>query len=88
MNADFPLTEEQQTILAAIRNQTPLTFRYIGGSHPGSIRTVSPKELFQVAGYSGCYLLAYDLDLDEERVFRLDRIDWRGCGSVGERVGV
>ena len=75
MNADFPLTEEQQTILAAIRNQTPLTFRYIGGSRPGDIRTVRPKELFQVAGYPGCYMLAEDLDLDEERIFRLDRID-------------
>ena len=75
VTADFPLTEEQQTILAAIRNQTPLTFRYIGGSRPGDIRTVRPKELFQVAGYPGCYMLAEDLDLDEERIFRLDRIN-------------
>jgi len=76
VGTDSPLTEKQQTILAAIRNQTELTFRYIGGSRPGDIRTVRPKELFQVKGYSGCYLLADDLDLDEERVFRLDRIDW------------
>jgi predicted DNA-binding transcriptional regulator YafY len=68
------LTEKQQTILDAIRNQTELTFRYIGGSRPGDIRTVSPKEFFQVKGYSGCYLLTDDLD--EKRVFRLDRIDW------------
>jgi|GEM_PF-2286954 len=76
VNTGSPLTEAQQTILAAIRNQTELTFRYIGGSRPGDIRTARPKELFQVAGYSGCYLLADDLDLDEERVFRLDRIEW------------
>jgi hypothetical protein len=76
VGTDFPLTEEQKTILDAIRNQTALTFRYIGGSRPGDIRTARPKELFQVAGFSGCYLLADDLDLDEERVFRLDRIDW------------
>lgn len=56
---------------------TPLTFRYIGGSRPGDIRTARPKELFQVAGYPGCYILADDLDLDDERVFRLDRIDWQ-----------
>jgi hypothetical protein len=76
VGTDLPLTEAQQTILAAIRDQTTLTFRYIGGSRPGDIRTAKPKELFQVAGFSGCYLLADDLDLDEERVFRLDRIDW------------
>ncbi len=76
VNADFPLSAEQQTILAAIRNQTTLTFRYIGGSRPGDIRTARPKDLFQVAGYSGCYILAKDLDLDQERVFRLERIDW------------
>ena len=35
------------------------------------------KALFQVAGYSGCYILADDLNLGEERVFRLDRIDWQ-----------
>ena len=64
-------------LLAAIRSQTPLTFRYIGGSRPGDIRTARPKELFQVAGYPGCYLLADDLDLGDERVFRLDRIDWQ-----------
>lgn len=77
LNADFPLTEEQQIILAAIRNQTALTFRYIGGSRPGDIRTARPKELFHVAGYPGCYMLANDLALDEGRVFRLDRIDWQ-----------
>lgn len=76
VDTDFPLTEEQKTILTAIRNETPLTFRYIGGSHPGNRRTVSAKELFQVPGYSGCYLLAHDLDLNKERIFRLDRIDW------------
>ncbi len=77
VNTDGPLTEEQETILDAIRNQTTLTFRYIGGSRPGDIRTVRPKELFQVAGFSGCYILAVDLELDEERVFRLDRINWQ-----------
>ena len=70
------LTEEQQTILTAIRNEAPLTFRYIGGSHLGNRRTISPKELFQVPGYSGCYLLAHDLDLNAERIFRLNRIEW------------
>ncbi|MDD4060279.1 MAG: WYL domain-containing protein [Kiritimatiellae bacterium] len=77
VDANVPLTAQQQTILAAIRNQTKLTFRYIGGSRPGDIRTARPKELFQVAGYPGCYLLAEDLDLGEERVFRLDRIAWQ-----------
>ena len=76
VNTDFPLTEKQKAILDAIRNQTELTFRYIGGSRPGDLRTARPKELFQVTGYPGYYLLADDLDLDEERVFRLDRIDW------------
>lgn len=77
LGADAPLTADQQTILAAIRDQATLTFRYIGGSRPGDIRTVRPKELFQIAGYPGCYLLADDLDLAAERVFRLDRIDWQ-----------
>ena len=61
---------------AAIRDQATLTFRYTGDSRPGDIRRVRPKELFQVAGFSVRYLLADDLDLDEERVFRVDRIDW------------
>jgi predicted DNA-binding transcriptional regulator YafY len=59
---------------SAIRDQATLTFRHIGGSRPGDIRRVRPKELFQIAGYSGSYILTDDLD--EERVFRLDRIDW------------
>ena len=77
VGTDRPLSADQQTILSAIRNQTTLTFRYIGGTRPGVIRTTRPKELFQVVGYSGFYILADDLDLDEERVFRLDRIDWK-----------
>ena len=32
----------------AIRDQATLTFRYIGGSRPGDIRTVRPKEQFHI----------------------------------------
>ena len=41
------------------------------------MRMAKPKELFKVAGYLGFYILADDLELVEERVFRLDRIDWQ-----------
>lgn len=39
--------EQQQIILAAIRNQTTLTFRYIGGTRPGDTRMPDPKDCFR-----------------------------------------
>jgi len=43
----------------------------------GTGGTFTRWRLFQATGYPGCYILADDLDLDEERIFRLDRIDWQ-----------
>ena len=47
---------------------------YGGGSTPGGERSIRPLGLFTVAGYERTYLHAIDVSLDEERVFRLDRL--------------
>jgi predicted DNA-binding transcriptional regulator YafY len=70
------LDRDQGIVANSIRQQTTLTFTYFGGSRPGDRRTVLPKQLFRVEGYPCIYLLADDVDLQEERVFRLDRMEW------------
>lgn len=60
------------TIAGTVRDQLRLRFDYIGRGGTGSVRRVEPHRLV----YTGrrWYLLAWDLDRDDWRTFRADRI--------------
>ena len=44
-----------EDIFPRIRNGTPYTFRYLGGSQPGGVRTVLPVQLFRLDYFSYFY---------------------------------
>jgi predicted DNA-binding transcriptional regulator YafY len=50
-----------------------LEISYDGGSRPGSIRKILPKDVFYVPDF-GNYVSAYDYLRHEDRTFRLSRI--------------
>jgi predicted DNA-binding transcriptional regulator YafY len=60
------------TIAGAVRDQLRLRFDYTGRGGTGSVRTVEPHRLV----YTGrrWYLLAWDIDRDDWRTFRADRV--------------
>lgn len=59
----------------AIEAASPVRICYAGGTRPGAERLIRPLALFRVAGYDATYLQAIDTELEEERVFRLDRME-------------
>ncbi|BCB73857.1 YafY family protein [Phytohabitans flavus] len=63
------------TVAGAVRDHLRLRFDYIGREGTDSVRTVEPHRLV----YTGrrWYLLAWDLDRDDWRTFRADRIQPR-----------
>jgi predicted DNA-binding transcriptional regulator YafY len=69
------------TLAGACRDYTRLHFSYTARDDQASARTVEPAAVV----YSGhrWYLVAFDLDRDDWRTFRLDRI--RGRVRAGER---
>jgi len=68
-------------LAGACRDQTRLHFAYVARDERATQRIVEPTAVV----YSGhrWYLVAFDLDRDDWRTFRLDRI--RGRARVGER---
>ena len=64
----------QRLILAALRHEL-LTIRYWGGSTPGVVRSVSSGLVFQAGGYGPMYLSGYCHLRQQERVFRVDRVE-------------
>jgi predicted DNA-binding transcriptional regulator YafY len=69
------------TLAAACRDQVRLRFPYIARDERASQRSVEPAAVV----YSGhrWYLVAFDIDRDDWRTFRIDRI--RGRVRAGER---
>ncbi|MGN6868031.1 MAG: helix-turn-helix transcriptional regulator [Solirubrobacteraceae bacterium] len=69
------------TLAGACRDHTRLHYSYVARDDQASARTVEPAAVV----YSGhrWYLVAFDLDRDDWRTFRLDRI--RGRVRAGER---
>jgi hypothetical protein len=65
----------QRLIVAALRHEM-LTLRYWGGSTPGVTRHVSPKLVFQAGGYGPLYVSGYCHLRRQERVFRVDRVEF------------
>jgi predicted DNA-binding transcriptional regulator YafY len=74
-------SEVLATLAGACRDQVRLRFPYIARDDRASQRAVEPVAVV----YSGhrWYLVAYDLDRDDWRTFRIDRI--RGRVRAGER---
>jgi predicted DNA-binding transcriptional regulator YafY len=74
-------SEVLATLAGACRDQVRLRFPYIARDERASQRAVEPVAVV----YSGhrWYLVAYDLDRDDWRTFRIDRI--RGRVRAGER---
>jgi predicted DNA-binding transcriptional regulator YafY len=66
-------TETLATLAAACRDALRVHFAYVAGDGAGSMRAVDPAAVV----FSGrrWYLVAFDLDRDDWRTFRLDRID-------------
>jgi len=64
----------QRLILATLRHEL-LTFRYWGGSTPGVVRNVSSGLVFQAGGYGPMYMAGYCHLRQQERVFRVDRVE-------------
>ena len=66
-------TETLATLAAACRDTLRVHFAYVAGDGTASMRGVDPSAVV----YSGrrWYLVAFDLDRDDWRTFRLDRID-------------
>lgn len=77
------LPAESRWLAEAVAAKQEIRIRYGGGSMPGAERTILPEALFKVTGYDAVYLRAMDVDLDEERVFRLDRIELPGFAEGG-----
>ena len=71
------------TLAGACRDQVRLRYSYVARDDQASQRIVEPAAVV----YSGhrWYLVAFDLDRDDWRTFRLDRI--RGRPRIGERGG-
>ncbi len=65
----------QRLIVAALR-QEMLTLRYWGGSTPGATRRVSPRLVFQAGGYGPLYVSGYCHLRRQERVLRVDRVEF------------
>jgi hypothetical protein len=65
----------QRLIVAALRHEM-LTLRYWGGSTPGATRHVSPELVFQAGGYGPLYVSGYCHLRRQERVFRVDRVEF------------
>ncbi len=66
-------TETLATLAAACRDALRVHFAYVASGGAASVRAVDPAAVV----YSGrrWYLVAFDLDRDDWRTFRLDRID-------------
>jgi predicted DNA-binding transcriptional regulator YafY len=64
--------EQLTTLAAAIANHERVRFGYRSGDGTESARLVDPQQL--VAAGRRWYLLAYDNDRDDWRIFRIDRV--------------
>src|SRR5579863_2715194 len=75
MAVDGPQTDTETlaTLAAACRDALRVHFAYVASNGDASMRAVDPAAVV----YSGrrWYLVAFDLDRDDWRTFRLDRID-------------
>lgn len=68
-------TQNEKRLMEAIENGEVIKIWYDGGSNPGTVREIQPKELFRVSGYeSSMYLNAFCYLRKEPRSFRLDKI--------------
>jgi predicted DNA-binding transcriptional regulator YafY len=65
--------ERLTTLAAAIANSERVRFDYLGGDGTASRRLTEPHRLVPVG--RRWYLLAYDDDRDDWRIFRIDRIE-------------
>ena len=64
----------ERFFLHAMSLNQPVTFTYLGGTQPGTVRDVHPILLFRVDGYRSAYVTAYCHTRQEIRTFRLDRV--------------
>jgi hypothetical protein len=78
---DYLKSEELSSPLAkklalAAAQSKVVRIEYEAGSTPGRIRDIRPQAVFRVPGYEGLYLEALDIQKNEERSYRLDRLRW------------
>jgi predicted DNA-binding transcriptional regulator YafY len=64
-----------QALIATMKARERFTFIYLGGSTPGSIRHISPGLVFMLEEFPYVYVMGYCHLRQEERVFRLDRME-------------
>ena len=61
-----------EELWSAISDEQPVAIKYLGGSNPGVVRTVTPRGVMQIQGR--IYLSAYCHQSNCDKTFRLDRI--------------
>lgn len=64
-----------QALIETMRARERFTFIYLGGSTPGGIRQISPGLVFMLDEFPHVYVMGYCHLRQEERVFRLDRME-------------
>ena len=70
-----PESFKAKVLVAAIRNNHPITFCYHGGSTPGAKRTIHPAEVFTVGRGDDLYVSGWCMNQQAHRTFRMDRIE-------------
>jgi predicted DNA-binding transcriptional regulator YafY len=63
-----------RNLLASVRSNGRIRFRYLGGSTPGAAREVSPGFLFTAEGFAGVYFSGYCHTRRAERTFLVARM--------------
>lgn len=63
-------------MLAVACGRGTVEFRYRRGSTPGALCRVTPEAVISVIGCPEIYVLAECHLRTEQRVFRLDRVEW------------
>ncbi len=69
------LGARERVLLHAIRHGATLSISYLGGSHPGQVRRISPSGLFTVEGFPALYLSAFCHTRQQPRTFRCDLLE-------------
>jgi predicted DNA-binding transcriptional regulator YafY len=69
--SSHPLTRQ---LLTSISARSTLVLHYYGGSQPGARRTLSPRRLHTVEGFTGSYLVAWCHHRRSERTFRIEKL--------------
>ena len=81
-SVSFPDNPVAQVLGEAAKKSSPITIRYYGGSQPGSSRSITPLDLFNVGRGDAEYVSAFCHRCQENRTFRIDLIEINGANEL------